>query len=128
MRTLFLISLLTVTFISCKKEEVTTAAPSLIGTWKHYSAADAWHTIVIYDNGDGKMEYGVDGKASGFTEIRPWYMKENTLYFGKLTLNGELYEVIDYPVLSSTETIELFDTIYAGKKYMRLDKGIYVEI
>ncbi len=128
MRNLVLISLVSAFVFSCKKEPVLTAAPSLVGSWRHYSGAGTWHTIIISENGDGNMEYGVDGKSNGYTETRPWYMKENTLYFGKLTLNGDLYEVIDYPVLSSSETIELFDTLHAGKKYMRLDKGIYVEI
>jgi len=128
MRIIIILSIFSILAISCKKEPVLTAAPSLVGSWRHYSATDAWHTIIISENGDGNMEYGVDGKSSGYTETRPWFMKENTLYFGKLTLNGDLYEVIDYPVLNSVETIELFDTLHAGKKYMRLDKGIYVEI
>ena len=128
MRNLFILFIISLVAISCKKEPVLTAAHSLVGTWRHYSAAGTWHTIIISDNGEGNMEYGVDGKSSGYTETRAWYLKENTLYFGKLTLNGDLYEVIDYPVLSSSETIELFDTLHAGKKYMRLDKGIYVEI
>lgn len=128
MRTLFLISLLTAIFISCKKEEVTAAAPSLVGSWKHYSAADAWHIIHIYDNSEGMMEWYTNGKLYKDTKIRTWYMKGNTIYFGKVALNGELYEVIDFPVVSGTQTIELFDTLHAGKKYLKMDTGYYVEI
>lgn len=114
-------------FISCKKETVLDVAPSLIGTWKHYSDEDNWHIIYIFDNGDGRMEWFVDGEKADFTKTRTWYMKDNTIYFGKVALNGELYDVIDFPSTSSSESIINFDTLKVGKRFMQLDEGYFVE-
>lgn len=113
--------------VSCKKEKLVDAAPSLVGTWKHYSATANWHIIEIYDNGEGKLQWYVDGKLEKFTKVRTWYMEDNTIYFGKLALNGELYEVIDFPAISGAEVIENYDTLKVGKRFMRLDDGYFVE-
>lgn len=121
---LFIMSLLV---FSCKKENVKDEAPSLIGTWKHYSAADAWHIIYIYENGNGKMEWFTNSKLNKDTKERTWYLKENTIYFGKMALNGELYEVIDFPTTQSTQTIENLDTLKANVRFMKLDEGYFVE-
>lgn len=126
MRT-FVLFIIATTLLACKKETVTEAAPSLVGTWKHYSAADAWHIIYIYDNSEGKMEWYTNGKFYKDTKTRTWYMKENTIYFGKVALNGELYEIIDFPLVSPSETIQLFDTLKVGKRYMQTEDGYYVE-
>lgn len=112
---------------SCKKEILHDSAPSLVGTWKHYTSESAWHIITINENSNGRMEWYVDNKFYKDTKTRTWYLKNNTIYFGKVALNGELYEVIDFPITASTEAIELFDTLKVGKRYMKLDKGIYVE-
>ena len=42
--------------ISCGKEEITSGAPSLIGTWVHYSAEKDWEKLVIKEDGTGKIE------------------------------------------------------------------------
>ncbi|MBI3135629.1 MAG: hypothetical protein HYZ14_13205 [Bacteroidetes bacterium] len=127
MRTLIFILCTSLLFCSCKKETVHTAAPSLVGTWKHYSAADAWHIIYIYADSQGKMEWYTNNELYKDSKVRTWYMKDNTIYFGKMALNGELYEVIDFPVVSPSQSIELFDTLKAGKRFIRTDKGCYVE-
>jgi hypothetical protein len=127
MRYLFLISVSCLLF-SCKKEKVADGAPSLIGSWKHYSATDAWHIIHIYDDSQGQMEWYTNGKLYKDTKVRTWYLKENTIYFGKMALNGELYEVIDFPSISLAESIQLFDTLKAGKRFMKTEDGYYVEI
>jgi len=114
--------------ISCKKETVADAAPSLIGTWKHYTSADECHIIYIYDNSEGKMEWYNEGQLYDDTKVRTWYLKNNTIYFGKVALNGELYEVLDFPSVSVTETVQLFDTLKAGKRFMKMDTGYYVEV
>jgi len=114
--------------VACKKEDVKDSAPSLIGTWKHYSADDAWHIIHIYENGNGRMEWFTNSKLYRETKERTWYLKDNTIYFGKLALNGELYEVIDFPTISSTESVKNFDTLKVGKRFMQLDDGYFVEI
>lgn len=114
-------------FIACKKETVDVAAPSLIGTWKHYSAADQWHILTIDANSEGKLEWYKEGALYKDSKVRTWYMKGNTIYFGKVALNGELYEILDFPQVSSSLSIELFDTLQAGKRYMKTDKGYFVE-
>jgi len=115
-------------FISCKKETVLDTAPSLVGSWIHYSDIGNSHLIYIYDNGEGKMEWFVDYEKVKFTKVRTWYIKDNTIYFGKIALNGELYEVIEFPSTSSTQTIENYDTLKVGKRFMLLDEGYFVEI
>lgn len=112
---------------SCKKETLKDGAPSLIGTWKHYSATDAWHIIYIYENGKGKMEWFTKSKLNRDTKERTWYLKDNTIYFGKVALNGELYKVIDFPTTNSVENIENFDTLKANVRFMKLDEGYFVE-
>lgn len=128
MKKILFIATLFILTVSCKKETVSEAAPSIIGNWKHYSENDAWHIIHIESNSEGRMEWYTNGKLYKDTKTRTWYMKNNTIYFGKLALNGELYEIIDFPVTSTSQTIELFDTLFAGKRYMKLDKGYYVEV
>lgn len=128
MKQLLPFAILAVIFLSCKKEKLMDAAPSLVGSWKHYTATDAWHIIHIYNNSEGQMEWYTNGKLYKDTKIRTWYIKGNVIHFGKVALNGELYEVIEYPATNSTEKIELFDTLYAGKKFMQLDKGFYTEL
>jgi hypothetical protein len=123
-----IIFLFIVTLVSCKKETVLEAAPSLIGTWKHYSSADDWHIIYVYDNGDGKLEWYVDNEIKKETVSRTWYLKDNTIYFGKVALNGENYEVIDYPAICQMQIIENFDTLKLNKRFMQLDEGFFVEI
>jgi len=127
MKNIFVIAIILI-LVACKKETVLDAAPSLIGTWKHYSSADDWHIIYIYDNGDGKLEWYVDTEIKKETTIRTWYIKDNTIYFGKVALNGELYEVIDFPANCQMQTIENFDTLKVGKQFMQLDDGYFVEI
>jgi hypothetical protein len=118
---------LSISVTACKKETLLESAPSLVGTWKHYSGDGDYHIIEIYDNGDGKMQWYVDNELEKYTKVRTWYMEGNTIYFGKIALNGELYEVIDFPAVSSSETIENFDTLKAGTRFMRLDDGYYIE-
>lgn len=113
--------------VSCKKETVKDGAPSLIGTWKHYSSVDAWHIIYIQDDSQGRMEWYTNGKLFDDTKIRTWYLKDNTIHFGKLALNGELYEVTEFPYTAGSTTIELFDTLYSGKRIIKLDDKYYVE-
>ena len=125
MRVTALFSLLV--FVSCKKEKVIDAAPSLVGNWKHYSDEGNYHIIEIYDNSEGKMQWYVDNELEKFTKVRTWYMDDNTIYFGKIALNGELYEVIDFPAVSGSEVIENFDTLKVGNRFMKLDQSYYVE-
>lgn len=119
--------LLSILIISCKKETVQDAAPSLIGNWKHYSAQSDWHIIHINADGTGTMEWYANGELLEITKSRTWYFKDNTIYFGKIAWNGELYEVLDFPSTSIAESIQLFDTLKAGKRFMKLDKGYYTE-
>jgi len=128
MRLLLLLFLSLILLSSCKKELVHEAAPSLVGTWKHYSAADAWHIIYIYDDSQGKMEWYTNGKSYKDSKVRTWYMKGNTIYFGKVALNGELYEIIDFPKESPSQSIELFDTLKPGKRFLKTDQGFYTEL
>lgn len=122
-----LLVILSILIFSCKKETVQDAAASLIGNWKHYSAPDDWHIIHINADGTGTMEWYANGEQLEMTKSRTWYLKDNTIYFGKIAWNGELYEVLDFPSTSIAESIQLFDTLKAGKRFMKLDKGYYTE-
>ncbi len=126
MRLILILSII-VLLQSCKKEPVLDSAPSLVGSWIHYSDNDAWHIIHIESNGEGTMEWYRNDKIFKDTKTRPWYVKDNTLYFGKATFNGELYDIIEYPILNSIESIQNLDTLKSGKEYMILDDLYYIE-
>jgi hypothetical protein len=126
MRTIILFSF-PMLLTACKKETLLESAPSLVGNWKHYSGDGDYHIIEIFDTGDGKMQWYVDNELEKYTKVRTWYMENNTIYFGKIALNGELYEVIDFPAVSGSETIENFDTLKVGKRFIRLEEGYYTE-
>lgn len=111
----------------CKKENVLDSAPSLVGHWKHFSAAEDWHIIRINEDGNGTMEWYIGGKLYRDTKARPWMMKDNTLYFGKAAFNGELYEVEEYPAKSGSESVVNFDTLKIGARFINLDGNYYVE-
>jgi len=113
--------------LACKKEKLNDVAPSLVGVWKHYSSENDWHILHIYDNSDGKIEWFTKGKLQKDTKVRTWYMKNNTIYFGKLALNGEFYEILSFPVVSTSTSVHLFDTLYSGKRFIELKAGKYVE-
>lgn len=125
MRFALIVSVLLIV-ISCKKEPLLDAAPSLVGKWKHYSAADDWHIIHIKEDGNGSMEWYIDGKLYRDTKERAWFMKDNILHFGKAAFNGELYEVQTYPSISGSTQIKNFDTLQAGRAYIILDGNYYV--
>ena len=121
--TLFFVGIL----LSCNKEPILEVAPSLVGIWKHHSAVDAWHIIYIYENGKGIMQWFRNYKLYKDTKERDWWMKNNTIYFGKTAFNGELYDVETFPTLTGQTFTDNFDTIYAGKRYIVLDGNYYSE-
>jgi len=122
--TFFLLSLV---FISCGKEKVVDAAPSLIGTWTHYSAADAWETLFIEESGDGTIKWYTNGKLFKDAKTKTWYVKDNTLYFGKATFSLTPYDINNYPTMISSTEIQNFDTLLIGARYMELDGLTFVE-
>lgn len=128
MHRLFFIPIFLTVLFSCKKEPIHEAAPSMIGSWKHYSAEEDWHVIHVYEDGNGAMEWYRNNKLYKDTKTRPWLMKGNTMHFGKVALNGELYDIEAYPDSASTEFIVNHDTIPALTRFVILDGFHYVEI
>lgn len=119
---LFLILLL-----GCAKTPVLEASDVMVGTWKHFYGVRNSHTIYIYDNGSGKMEWEDNAEVSKGTKVREWYLEDNILYFGKGAFNGESYVIDEYPQVAWEELIVYYDTIPETKKYLILDGNYYTE-
>lgn len=97
------------------------------GSWIHFSSLTEAHRIVIKADGSGAMEWLKDGKVNRGTKSRDWYLKDNTLIFGKAAFNGESYEIDEYPTVTWTELIKYYDTIPEASRYIILDGHYYVE-
>ena len=119
--------LVIISFTACGKEKVIDAAPSLIGTWTHYSATDAWETLFIEESGDGTIKWYTNGKLFKDAKTKTWYVKDNTLSFGKATFSLTPYDIDAYPEMASSMEILNFDTLQAGFRYMELDGLTFVE-
>ena len=128
MKTAIGISFILVFLISCSKEKLIIESPSLVGVWQHYSAMDAWEILIINTDGTGKVEWYTNNKLHEETKIKDWYVKENRLYFGKVTFALNPYDVTGYPQLSSQEEIIEFDTLKPLTRYIELNQLNYVEI
>lgn len=118
---------LLIIFSSCNKEPLLDASPALVGNWTHYTDAETWHTLHVNSDGNGTMEWYTNSKLNKDTKERPWLIKDNTLYFGKVSFNGELYDIDAYPQLSGSTTIENYDTLSAGERFIILDGFYYTE-
>lgn len=127
MRRLLIFLFPVLVIFSCGKEDVSTGAPSLIGTWIHYSASDAWEIIYINSEGNGKVEWFTNNKLHKDTKEKTWYIKDNRLTLGKSTFSLAPYDVETYPTQSSNTVIEGFDTLMSGKKYIIMDGRYYKE-
>jgi hypothetical protein len=114
-------------FVSCGKEKLVDVAPSLIGTWTHYSGMDAWETLYIEESGDGTIKWYTNGKLFKDAKTKTWYVKDNTLYFGKATFSLTPYDIDEYPQMASSTEIINFDTLQMGFRYMKLDGLTFVE-
>ena len=81
-KVLFLLVVVTV-LVGCSKTPVLEVSEDLVGEWRHYTGVGNSHLIIINDNGEGHMEWEVDGKISKTTKTRKWYLDDNILSFGK---------------------------------------------
>jgi hypothetical protein len=125
MKPIFLLSLFLMLLISaCNKTPILDASTSMVGVWVHYTDNEDAHHIIIQSNGEGFMEWYIADKLSKQTKVRKWYLDNNILSFGKAAFNGESYTIEEYPMLSNTEEIIYYDTLYEGQRYILLD-GIY---
>ena len=113
--------------MSCSKEELLTEAPSLVGTWQHYSAEDAWEIIFINTDGTGKVEWYVNNKLNEETKEKNWYTKDNRLYLGKATFSFKPYNIDAYPYYVGTSDNVGFDTLTPGKRIIELNQLHYIE-
>lgn len=127
MRNLLLI-VIVLSLTGCKKELLLDKAPSMIGTWVHYSAPNTFHIIIVKEDGTGRLEWYNEGGLYKDTPYRDWYYKDNTMYFGKVALNGELYDIIEYPKTAGSTFENNFDVIPAGSRYCILENVYYVEL
>ena len=113
--------------VSCKKEKMIDAAPSMIGTWVHYEAETAWEILIINEDGSGKIIWYTNSKVYRETNVKDWYVKDNALYLGKVTFGVKPYKIDEFPLPSSTTTIEGYDTLVQGQRYCILDDLYFVE-
>lgn len=124
---LFSIIFLVFLLFACKKTPLNEVSDSFIGIWKHYLSKSDAHTIVVLADGTGYMTSTYEGKESKPTKTREWFLEDNELFFGKVTFNGESYEVDKYPTFAWNQIINLNDTVPAGKKYVILNGNYYTE-
>ena len=117
-----------VLLLGCNKDPLLEAAPSMVGTWTHYSNVTDHHIIYINDDGSGKLEWYNDKGLYKETKERDWYIKENTLYFGKASFDGQLYRINDFPTTCTAGFANYYDSIPTGARYCKLDDVYYVEL
>ena len=99
----------------------------MIGTWQHYSAADAWEIVIIKEDGLGMVKWYTNNKLFQETKEKVWYVKENKLYLGKVTFSLKPYNIDGYPTTSSTTEIIELDTLTSGAKFIVLNELNFVE-
>ena len=116
-----------VSLLSCNKEPLLDEAPSLVGTWQHYSAEDAWEIVYIESDGTGKVEWFTNNKLHEETNTKDWKVKQNRLYFGNVTFSLKPYTIDLYPtVIGANDTIG-FDTLVQGNKYIQLNQLNFIK-
>ncbi len=113
--------------MSCSKETLLSESPSLIGKWRHYSAADAWENVIVNSDGTGKVEYYRKSKIFEETKVKDWYTEDNRMYLGKVTFSLQPYTITSYPTIASSQEILEFDTLKSGERYIQLNQLNYVE-
>jgi hypothetical protein len=114
--------------VSCSKEDLTSAAPSLIGNWVHYRSAEEAEIIEINADGTGKVSWYDGVSLQRETKVKTWKIDGNRMSLGNVTFNLSPYDIDEYPTISSTTVIEGFDTLEQGLRYMKLDGLFYTEI
>ncbi|MDA7804265.1 hypothetical protein N8987_06800 [Crocinitomix sp.] len=123
----YLLLILSILLVSCSKTPILESSEAMVGTWKHYYAVGNSHTLYIFEDGSGKIEWEDNDEVSKATKVRDWYLEDNTLYFGKAAFNGESYTIEEYPRVAWEELIVYYDTIPETKKYIVLDGDYYTE-
>jgi hypothetical protein len=113
---------------SCSKEDLTSAAPSLIGNWVHYRSAEEAEVIEINADGTGKVSWYDGVSLQRETKVKTWKIDGNRMSLGNVTFNLSPYDIDEYPTVSSSTVIEGFDTLEQGLRYMKLDGLFYTEI
>ncbi|WP_070136757.1 hypothetical protein [Crocinitomix algicola] len=126
MKNILVFSVVIILF-SCSKTPLLEQTDDLVGIWKHYNSKKHAHVLIISEDGSGKIEWEESGQIVKATKERDWYIKGNTLFFGKASFNGERYTVDEYPQVAWDEMINYYDTIHETKKYIILDGNYYVE-
>lgn len=120
-------ALVIIVLVSCGKTPILEHTSDLAGTWKHNFSEGNSHTLIINEDGSGRIEWEENGEKSKATKLRDWYIKDEVLYFGKGAFNGEQYAIDQYPKVAWEELIHYYDTIPETKKYIILDNFYYVE-
>ena len=114
--------------LSCNKDPLTEAAPSLIGKWRTYDNEGVGEQVEIYENGNGVIKTFDFDKENTSTKERTWYIKDNELHFGKAAFNGEFYDIDAYPQTAGSILPMGIDSILPGERYTVLDERNYKEI
>lgn len=125
-RWMFIIALLVLA--SCNKEELVSGAPSLVGDWIHYNTEAEKEIIYIDSEGNGKVVWYVGNSLERETKVKKWYVEDNRMQLGKVTFNLRPFNIDVFPTTSSNTTIEGYDTLYQGFRYIQLNDKYYREI
>ena len=100
----------------------------MAGTWTHYTNETDHHVLYINADGTGKLEWYNNNGLHQDTKIRDWYIKDNRMYFGKVTFNGEFYDIEQYPITAGSGFSNYYDSIPASSRYCILNDVYYVEL
>ena len=113
-------------FLSCQKRKVSNGHPELIGTWKHNKSATELFKIIIEKSSWGHQEWYMNGAFDHKTSNRKWYVKDDRLEFAYISSGADIFSIDQYPQVASSRFVHEFDTIQAGRLYMKLGGHYYV--
>lgn len=114
--------------LACGKEPLINNAPSLVGDWQHYQADEQWDFISIDENGIGYVQWYTNGKLFQETKIKEWFVKDNTLFLGKVTFSFKPYSIDLYPTTVNFPEIVGFDTLDVGDVKIELNQRLFKKV
>lgn len=116
------------TVCGCKREPVIDAHPEMEGRWSHSSTSYSSQLLIIGNSGRGYIERYLDGELEYDSNPRKWFIKNEILFFGRISGGNESFGIIRYPVEATQGFTSEYDTVSTGETYMVLDNQVYVKL
>ena len=77
--------------------------------------------------GEANLDFFTNSKLREETKVKDWYVKDNRLYLGKVTVSLQPFTISEYPKTASSDFIEGYDTIQTGERFMQFNQLTFVE-